>query len=202
MKKYLESLKVLDNLFDEFNKIFFKGKLIKPVVTVYPERKNTILGHCTCNKVWLDKSDVTFLGSYEINLSASRLDREPFKICETLLHEMCHLYASQNGIKDVSRGGAYHNKEFKKIAEEHGLIVGLNKKLGYQDTSLTDASFKKLEKFFDTILSIFRLDFQKPVSKKSSTKKYVCSECGISVRATKEVNIVCGDCKLPMTVEE
>ena len=32
----------------------------------------------------------------------------------------------------------------------------------------------------------------------SSTRKLVCPKCGQSVRATKEVNILCGDCLLPM----
>ena len=30
--------------------------------------------------------------------------------------------------------------------------------------------------------------------KKSSTRKYICQHCGISVRATKDVDIICGDC--------
>ncbi|MCC8079769.1 MAG: SprT-like family protein, partial [Oscillospiraceae bacterium] len=32
----------------------------------------------------------------------------------------------------------------------------------------------------------------------SSTRKVVCPACGQSVRATKHVNIICGDCLLPM----
>lgn len=34
--------------------------------------------------------------------------------------------------------------------------------------------------------------------KKSSTRKYVCPCCGMSVRATKVVNIKCGDCDITM----
>lgn len=30
--------------------------------------------------------------------------------------------------------------------------------------------------------------------KKSSTRKYVCPKCGISIRATKEIRIACIDC--------
>lgn len=36
-------------------------------------------------------------------------------------HEMVHLYCREHGIKEVSRGGSYHNKRFKEIAEAHGL---------------------------------------------------------------------------------
>ncbi|MFI3166511.1 MAG: SprT-like domain-containing protein [Bacillota bacterium] len=34
--------------------------------------------------------------------------------------------------------------------------------------------------------------------KKSSTRKYMCPNCGQSVRATKEVNILCGNCNVKM----
>ncbi len=34
--------------------------------------------------------------------------------------------------------------------------------------------------------------------KSSSTRKYICPECGMSVRATRMVNLKCGDCNLTM----
>lgn len=34
--------------------------------------------------------------------------------------------------------------------------------------------------------------------KKSSTRKYVCPSCGMSVRATRAVNIKCGDCEVAL----
>jgi len=37
-----------------------------------------------------------------------------------------------------------------------------------------------------------------PMGRTSSTRKVVCPCCGQSVRATKKVNILCGDCLLPM----
>lgn len=36
----------------------------------------------------------------------------------------------------------------------------------------------------------------------SSTRKLVCSQCGQSVRATKKVNILCGDCMMQMVETE
>lgn len=32
----------------------------------------------------------------------------------------------------------------------------------------------------------------------SSTRKLICPKCGQSVRATKQVNIICGDCMIKM----
>lgn len=37
-------------------------------------------------------------------------------------------------------------------------------------------------------------DTAKPTKKKSSTRKYICPKCGLSVRATKVVRIACMDC--------
>ena len=42
----------------------------------------------------------------------------------------------------------------------------------------------------------------KPPKKPSSTRKYICPCCGNSVRATKEINIICGDCMKQMVKEE
>lgn len=38
--------------------------------------------------------------------------------------------------------------------------------------------------------------------KRSSTRKYVCPCCGNSVRATKAVNLICGDCMEKMEVAD
>ena len=38
----------------------------------------------------------------------------------------------------------------------------------------------------------------KPPKTKSNSRKYVCPCCGMIVRATKEVNVKCGDCDQTM----
>lgn len=54
--------------------------------------------------------------------------------------------------------------------------------------------------FFDGELPTPILTVQsKPGTKRpSSTRKLVCPCCGLSVRATKTVNILCGDCMQKM----
>lgn len=37
-------------------------------------------------------------------------------------------------------------------------------------------------------------------TKKSSTRKYICPCCGMSIRATREVNIACLDCDEQMVI--
>jgi len=36
---------------------------------------------------------------------------------------------------------------------------------------------------------------------KNRSIKYVCPECGTSIRATREVNVICGDCEVPFERE-
>ena len=58
-----------------------------------------------------------------------------------MLHEMAHLYNLENGIKDTSRAGTYHNAKFKATAEEHGLICERSEiwVLNYEDFPGRDA---------------------------------------------------------------
>ncbi|MEG0168246.1 MAG: hypothetical protein RR709_10330 [Ruthenibacterium sp.] len=39
---------------------------------------------------------------------------------------------------------------------------------------------------------------EKPPKRPSSTRKYVCPQCGNSCRATKEINLICADCMAAM----
>jgi len=36
---------------------------------------------------------------------------------------------------------------------------------------------------------------------KNRSIKYVCPECGAIIRATREVNVICGDCGVPFERE-
>jgi len=40
---------------------------------------------------------------------------------------------------------------------------------------------------------------EKTISRtKQSSRKYICPACAMAVRATKEVNLICGDCRIPL----
>ena len=114
------------------------------------------------------------------------------------MHEMCHLYALQNEIQDTSRSGIYHNKKFKKIAEEHGLDVAEADKIGWSVTTLKPETAEWLEKKCNfaeiTIHKKQPLVADKIAKSKQSTRKYICPSCGLIVRATKECSIACVEC--------
>lgn len=201
-KRYLESITWLSKLYNYVNDELFKGELTRPVITVQTDTKNTFYGWFTLGKVW--KENESDEGEYEINMSAQFLDRPVMEIAGTLIHEMCHHWAKVHNLQDCSRSGHYHNKLFKKIAEEHGLKVERVQLIGWSRTSLTDETKELIELFLEHFPA--HLIYHTPVVKgmrvrTSSTRKYVCPCCGLSVRATKSVNIACIDCNEPMQVE-
>ena len=102
----------LVKIFKAINEEYFNNELEIPTITI----QSTVgaYGHVSVQKVWHNNDTAT----HELNLSADYLNRPIENTVATLIHEASHLYALQNGIKDTSNRGVYHNKNFKKIAEE------------------------------------------------------------------------------------
>ena len=51
---------------------------------------------------------------------------------------MVHYYNYENGIQDCSRGNTYHNKRFKREAENRGLLITHSDKYGWSHTEPTE----------------------------------------------------------------
>ena len=192
----------LEGLFSKFNKAFFEGKLEQPVITVSPDHTRGAYGWCTSWKAWQDGSKEG--GFYEINLCAEYLNRPFEETCGTLIHEMVHLWNLQNGVQDTSRGGSYHNRKFKEAAEQHGLTVEKGEKYGWYKTTLAPATLTFVQSLGKNGFSLVRprVNTLKGSKKSSSSRKYVCPCCGAIIRATKEVNVICGDCEVPFEEQE
>jgi hypothetical protein len=135
----------LEDLFSVFNEVYFENELARPVITVSPDTTNKAFGWCTTYKAWSDSKSGE--GYYEINICAEHLARPIEEVAGTMLHEMVHLHNLQNGIKDNSRGGTYHNAKFKETAEAHGLNVEKNEKYGWAVTTLNDDSREEVQEF-------------------------------------------------------
>lgn len=175
----------------------------KPVITVQCDDRNKSNGWWTRKKVW--KTNEKDEGEHELNITAQQLNRPVSQIAATMIHEMCHQYATVYDLQDTSRSGTYHNKLFKRIAEKHGLRVECVRTIGWSHTELTDETAKAIDKFVTENGS--KIIYRSPVFKgqavrSSSTRKYVCPICANSVRATKAVNIICADCNEPMQEEQ
>jgi DNA-directed RNA polymerase subunit RPC12/RpoP len=204
-------------MFKLLNATYFGNELERPVITILTDTTSGAYGWISINKVWASKDNAWFR---EINICAEYLTRPPELVIATLMHEMCHLLNIQRGIQDTSRKGAYHNQHFKDVAETHGLIVEKSNLHGYCITKPTPeftelvknkcrAGCFKLERaktYRDGTLKITKTGAggkETTISRtKQSSRRYVCTECGTIVRATKAVNIVCGDCGVTMVLSD
>lgn len=196
----------LEKMYRQLNKDYFNGELEEPIITIMSTPR--AYGHVTCGRVWKAKDRE----QYELNIGAGTLDRPIENVVSTLLHEMVHIFHLQNDIQDTSRGNTYHNKKFKEKAESVGLIIDHDPRIGFSITSPSDGlilyiceqgwndimlnrnEYTRISTGVGTATGSGGVPVQPPVKKPSSTRKYICPKCKMSVRATKDVNILCGDC--------
>ena len=180
--KLSRTLGQLEKLYRMINADLFNGELQPVTITVQSTPR--AYGHIVLGDAWSIKGE----GSKELNIGAGTLDRPIEEVVATLVHEMCHLLNWQNNIGE-KYGGSHTapgellidwilENEIPDIMmnrnEYHGIrIAGGDKAAngGALPTSIT---------------------------KPSSTRKLICTGCGQSVRATKTVNILCGDCMVKM----
>lgn len=193
----------LQAAFNAINKDFYNNELEKVIITTKEGRKKNAYGWIEVNKNWQQNGKAR----HEINISVDFLgERTVIETITTLMHEMAHLYNIQHEIKDTTRSGLYHNKEFKKTAEAHGLTVSRMEKTGW---SYTEASANTISWIKDNItiksFGVFKRTAEDESGGKAKTKqsyrKYICPDCGLIVRATKECNIACMDCAAQMEIE-
>jgi len=82
----------------------------------------------------------------EINITADTLKRDVEDVCETVIHEMAHYKNNVENIVDCN-ANQYHNKHFKKRAEEFGLEVSKLRNKGYALTSLGEKGKNLVKKY-------------------------------------------------------
>lgn len=190
-----QAVKFLEDAFDALNKQYFEGALTRPIITIQTSPR--AYGHFTTSEVWRDGQRKRSF--HEINISAEALDRPIANTIATLVHEMVHYYCSEQGIQDTSRGNTYHNRRFKEEAEKRGLVIDYNDKIGWSVTQPSKAlrSFCASQHWRNklTIARCGTFGGKDPAPKKpTSTRKYACPDCGLSVRATKDVDVICAGC--------
>lgn len=208
MKQLTEYTRVsgyLNKIFGFLNEEYFENTLAKPVITIQSTPR--AYGHVSVSKVWESEKGAP---RHELNIGAGTLSRPIENVVSTMLHEMVHIYCMQNNIKDTSRGCTYHNKRFKEEAEKRALHIEHSPTIGYSITSPTDAllDFCLRHDLEDIIINRQEgLRFAPPTGTKtgsptfttpprapSSTRKYQCPRCRASVRATRDLLLICGQC--------
>lgn len=140
----------------------------------------------------------------EIEIDGS-ISNDIQKVCECVLDGFTRSYAFHNGIKISSRGatgrqqddfnGYYLNKEYKRIAETHGLKVErLGPTKGFATCGVTPAVTEMIESGHWMLPHERDRYTYGDVTKSGHNRKYVCPACGASFWATRKHDWICAGC--------
>ena len=195
------------------------GKPIQdmPIFTVNNRHRNA-WGYTSVARVW----NVDGETKREIGITARLLTADIEEIVDTIIHELVHIYALENGIQDVSRGGYYHNKEFKRLAETVGLkcvdcgSAGWNTTPKENEFIIDFICEHNIEEFLmcsDEMSRVPQMPTQTNTSTASQTAttsgtrknswKHTCPKCGAIARTGKpSIVLVCGNCMERMNMEQ
>ncbi|MGD9986341.1 hypothetical protein [Pseudonocardia sp.] len=146
----------------------------------------------------------------EVFVGGEGLARGPADVLATLLHEAAHALAHVREVKDTSRQGRWHNAKFKALAEELGIEVMKDPRLGWSPTSIPDATkaeyaqvIEELRRALRTHRSVEVGSGAKTTSK--TTPPAVCG-CGRKVRVSRSVlaegAIACGNCDTEFVIPD
>lgn len=151
--------------------------------------------------------------SFHLACSTGLLLMSDVELLNAFLREMIHIYDYVIlKVSDRSRGGTYYNKRFAHTARIFNIPVERNDRYGFQITSELSASeIIGNRRLLHCLASMRSMIFPEEISSQLSStdnkhqttpypnaRRYVCPKCGTIVRATKKVNILCGDCNIAM----
>jgi hypothetical protein len=134
--------------------------------------------------------------------------RGPADVLATLLHEATHALAHVRGIKDTSGQGRWHNARLKALAEELGIAVSKDPRIGWSPTSLPESTRDAYAEVIDQLARALRLHRTAEIpdgkAKKPTPPLCVCG-CGRRIRVAPTVlvagPITCGLCGTVFTPE-
>lgn len=178
--------KELTRIFDRFNHHFYNDELPEVIITFKPTKGAH--GHMSTAPVWISE---TSDDKYELNISAYTMNRTPQEVCQTLLHEQAHLYNIIHNITDCTSQGRYHNKNFKKTCEEHGLICERTA-YGWSKTVFSEDALKYFKRLN---IKHFAYHYAEPKPKGGNLMRYECPCCLQTVAwVSSEQYLICGEC--------
>jgi hypothetical protein len=138
----------------------------------------------------------------EVFVGGEGLVRGAADVLGTLLHEAASALAHMRGIKDTSRQGRWHNARVKALAEELGIEVTKDPRIGWSPTTLPDTT---REEYASTIgilgdaLRLFRnVEITGGKTGKANNPPACVCDCGRRIRVAASVlaagPITCGIC--------
>jgi hypothetical protein len=147
----------------------------------------------------------------EIMISGEGLKRGASAVLGTLLHEAAHALAAARGIKDSSRQGRYHNKRYKILAEELGITVEHDPRLGWSITTVPEStllSFARQLYELQNAITLWRHDEHAPAgtTRRSTNLIAAACPCGRSIRIAAstlaEAPVTCRACDGDFTAKD
>lgn len=145
----------------------------------------------------------------EVMVSGEGLTRTPAEVLTTLLHEAAHGIAHTRCIKDTSRQGRWHNQQFAKLADEVGLDVTKDRRIGWSPSTLRDTTadaYRTVLKHLAAAMSAYRhLNPTGLSAGRSSNNNGISAECAcprrirVATSVLAEGPILCGLCDRPFT---
>jgi hypothetical protein len=165
------------------------------------------LGHFAAMRWRTDAEGAELLA--EVFVGGEGLARGPADVLGTLLHEAAHAVAHVRDIKDTSRQGRWHNAKFKALAEELGVEVGKDARIGWSLTTLPEPTRQEYAGTIAALglaLRLFRsVEITGGAGKKAGPPPCVCG-CGRRIRVAPSVleagPITCGLCGVDFTPED
>lgn len=191
----LAATQSLHDLYDAANARFYGGHLPPVALTIQTKGKMNAYGWCSADERWRDEPEREKLR--EVNISAEYLARPFDDVLGTLLHEMVHVYHFHNGISGVSRGGRYHNVQFRDDANARGLQMEKHPTHGWTLTYLSDSGRAFLYEQMEhaAAFRLFRNEATTtPGTRRKPTWKHTCTSCGLVARTNVQATLRCEAC--------
>lgn len=154
----------------------------------------------------------------QVHIDSTILNEGAMSIIETLLHEAAHSMGEKRGIKNTSRQGRWHNRNFAKLADEIGLIAERDTRIGYTTPDIkpeTKLLYADLARVLETTLSSYQdRDMAMTAgrgggaggARGNTSIKAVCPECGRIIRGSLKTfaagDILCDPCGRAFVVVE
>jgi len=169
----------------EFFNHELNAELDTPVFTLIPNRGRQSYYGWYWQGRWKDGKKTL----PEINITADTLKRDVEDICNTLIHEMAHYKNNVLNITDCN-ANQYHNKHFKKRAEEFGLVVEKLKNKGYARTELGEKAKNLVKKYKNLFLKsgknpfhAYRVTSEPSITINKHTKRFVAIDRSLAEEA-------------------
>lgn len=190
----------LSHSLDIINEKVFDDEFDNIVFLIQGERATALN---TYGVFWPERWTIDEKKYSEISITAEWLQTRNYNdILLTIVHELVHYKAKIEGIKDTSANGNFHNKNFKSLGEQYGLIFKeKDKKHGWSRSEPDDfllEIFKVCAKEtnLEKVLIDAKRDRNTPKKSKKNFYKFKCPSCNMVVHAKLNTNLLCGLCKV------